>query len=85
MRREMLANREQYLPPLACADLGALHTGVLLVSGARSAPLFHAITNELARCLQNDSTVTVPGADHAMHASNPAYYNQVVLRYLATH
>ena len=85
MRREMLANREQYMPPLACADLGALHTGVLLVSGARSAPLFHAITNELARCLQNDSTVTVPGADHAMHASNPAYYNQVVLRYLATH
>jgi len=85
MRHEMLANREQYLPPLTCPDLGKLHTGVLLVSGDRSAPVFHAITAELARCLRNDSSVTVPGADHAMHASNPSYYNQVVLRYLATH
>lgn len=85
LRREMLANREQYMPPLGCSDLGALHTGVLLVSGDRSAPVFHAITAELARCLQNDSSVTIPNAGHAMHASNPAYYNQVVLRYLATH
>jgi pimeloyl-ACP methyl ester carboxylesterase len=85
MRREMLANREQYMPPLACASLGALHTGVLLVSGDRSRALFRAITSELARCLQNDSTATVPNADHAMHAANPTYYNQVVLRYLATH
>jgi pimeloyl-ACP methyl ester carboxylesterase len=85
LRREMLANREQYTPPLACADLGALHTGVLLVSGDRSAPVFHAITTELARCLRNDSSATIPNADHAMHASNPAYYNLVVLRYLATH
>jgi len=59
LRREMLANREQYLPSLRCADLGALHTGVLLVSGDRSGPLFHAISSELARCLQNDSTATV--------------------------
>jgi len=85
LRREMLANREQYMPPLACADLGALHTGVLLVSGDRSPPVFHAITAELARCLQNDSSATIPNAGHAMHASNPAYYNQVVLRYLSTH
>jgi pimeloyl-ACP methyl ester carboxylesterase len=85
LRREMLANREQYMPPLSCADLGALHTGVLLLNGDRSPPVFHAITAELARCLQNDSTATVPGAGHAMHTSNPSYYNQVVLRYLATH
>jgi pimeloyl-ACP methyl ester carboxylesterase len=85
LRHEMLANREQYMAPLNCRDLGALHTGVLLVSGDRSPPVFHAINAELARCLQNDSTVTIPGAGHAMHASNPAYYNQVILRYLATH
>ena len=85
LRHEMLANREQYMAPLTCRDLGALHTGVLLVSGDRSAPVFHAINAELARCLQNDSTVTIPNAGHAMQSSNPAYYNQVVLRYLAMH
>ncbi len=85
LRHEMLANREEYMPPVPCADLGRLHTGVLLLSGDRSAPVFRAITAELARCLQNDSTATIPGADHALNAANPAYYNQVVLRYLATH
>ncbi len=85
MRREMLANRAQYMPALKCADLGRLHTPVLLLSAERSTRLFHAITDELARCLRNDTTATIPGAGHAMHAANPAYYNQVVLRYLATH
>lgn len=85
LRREMLANREQYMPPLACADLGRMHTGVLLVTGDRSARMFHAITDELARCLTNDSTVTVPGAGHAMYADNWVYFTQTVLRYVATH
>jgi len=85
MRREMLASREQYLPPLACADLGRLHTPVLLLTAARSARRLHVITDELARCLRGDTTVLVPNADHAMHRTNPAYYNQVVLRYLVTH
>ncbi|HEV8305141.1 MAG TPA: alpha/beta hydrolase [Gemmatimonadales bacterium] len=85
MRREMLANREEYMPPLPCADLGRLHTPVLLLSADRSARLFHAITDELARCLRSDSTATIPGAGHAMQAANPASYNRTVLRYLATH
>jgi len=85
LRQEMQANRVQYMPPLACDDLGRLHTGVLLVNGDRSPAVFHAITAELARCLQNDSTATIPGSGHLVHASNPSFYNQVVLRYLATH
>ncbi|HEV8401330.1 MAG TPA: alpha/beta hydrolase [Gemmatimonadales bacterium] len=85
MRREMAASRDQYMPPLTCADLGALHTGVLLVRGDRSPPVFQAITTELARCLQNDSTATVPSAGHWMNRSNPSYYNQLVLRYIANH
>lgn len=84
MRREMLANREQYMPPLPCADLGRLHTPVLLLSAERSARMYHLITDELARCMISDTLITVPGG-HAMHATNPAYYNQVVLRYLVTH
>jgi len=84
MRHEMLANRDLYMPPLTCADLGRLHTPVLLLSAERSARMFHLITDELARCMINDTLITVPGG-HAMHAANPPYYNQVVLRYLVTH
>lgn len=85
LRREMEANRTQYMPPVLCADLGTLHTGVLIVSGDRSPAVFRAINAELARCLQNDSSATVPGAGHWMNRSNPSYYNQLVLRYIANH
>ena len=85
MRREMLASREQYFPPLPCADLGRLHTPVLLLSAAGSARRLHIITEELGRCLRNDTTIAVRNADHLMHSTNAPYYNQVVLRFLATH
>jgi len=85
MRREMLASREQHYPPVACSHLEQLHTPVLLLTAARSPRQLHMITDELARCLRTDTTVTIPNADHDMHTTNPSYYNQVVLRYLATH
>jgi len=85
LRREMLAERGEYLPPVTCAELGRITTPVLLVRGERSPRMFQLISDELARCLQNDTTVVIPGAGHPPHASNPAYYNLVVLRYLASH
>ncbi|MDP3910834.1 MAG: alpha/beta hydrolase [Gemmatimonadales bacterium] len=83
MRLEMLANREQYLPPVSCADLGRLSVPVLIVRGQRSGPFFQLISDELARCLRNDSTVSIPGAAHGMHAENPRYFNAILRRYLA--
>lgn len=85
MRREMLANRRDYWPPISCAELGRVTTPVLLVKGDRSPPVFQRITDEMARCLQSDSMVVIPNAEHPPHSSNAAYYNLVVLRYLATH
>jgi len=85
MRREMLANRRDYSPPISCAELGRVMTPVLLVRGDRSPPVFQHITDELARCLQNDTTVIIPGAGHPPHAGNPSYYNQVVARFIMTH
>jgi pimeloyl-ACP methyl ester carboxylesterase len=85
MRREMLANRRDYWPPISCAELGRVTTPVLLVTGDRSPAVFQHITDELARCLQNDTTVIIPRAGHPPHAGNPSYYNQVVLRFIMTH
>jgi non-heme chloroperoxidase len=85
MRREMLADRRLYLPPLDCAALGRLAMPILLIQGERSARMFHVITTELARCLQSDTLITIPAAGHAINATNPAAYNQTVLQYLATH
>lgn len=85
MRREMLADPQQYLPDLACAELGRLAMPVLLLRAERSPRMFHVIVEELARCLNTETVSVVPGAGHAMHAANPSYYNQVVLQYLASH
>ena len=85
LRREMLAERGDYLPPVTCADLGRITTPVLLVRGERSPRMFQLIMDELARCLQNDTTVIISGAGHPPHTSNAAYFNLVVLRYLASH
>ena len=84
-QHEMLANREQYLPTVSCADLGRVATPTLLLRGESSPRAFQLITDELARCMQSDTTVTIPGSGHPVHSGNPAYYNQVVLRYLAVH
>ena len=81
----MLASREQYFPVVTCAELGSMHTSVLLLSGARTSPMFQAITNELARCLSNDTTAVIPSAGHTMQRDQPPYYNAVVLRFLAAH
>lgn len=85
MRLEMLAHREQYLPPITCAELRRVATPVLIVRGEQSPKLFQLISDELARCLRSDTTVTIPRAGHEMHLANPLYYNRVVLRFLATH
>jgi pimeloyl-ACP methyl ester carboxylesterase len=84
MRREMLADRQLYLPPLDCAALGRLAMPVLLVQGERSARMFHVITTELAHCLQSDTVITIPAAGHAINTTNPAIYNQTVLQFLGT-
>ncbi len=85
LRREMLAERADYYPSITCAELSRITTPVLLVRGEKSPRMFQLISDELARCLQNDTTVVIPGAGHPPSATNPAYYNLVVLRYLASH
>lgn len=85
MRQELLANREQYYPTVTCAELGRVTTPVLLVRGAQSPRLFQIISDELARCFRNDTTVIVPAASHPPHLGNPVFYNQAVARFLASH
>ena len=85
MRREMLAERQDYYPTVSCAELGRITTPVLIVRGERSPRMLQLISDELARCLRSDTTVIIPGAGHPPHAGNPSYYNQVVARFIMTH
>ena len=85
LRRELLTERPDYLPPVTCNELSHIMTPVLIVRGENSPRAFQVISDELARCLQSDTTVVIPGAGHPPYAGNPAYFNQVVARFLVTH
>ena len=85
MRHEMLAERSAYYPTVSCAELGRITTPVLIVRGERSPRMFQLISDELARCLQSDTTVVLPGAAHPPQAGNFNYFNQVVARFIMTH
>ena len=83
LRLELRADPDAYTPPLSCDALGRIPNPVLLVTGQRTHPMFRVILAELERCLTSEETVTVPAAGHATHADQPAWYNAVVLRFLA--
>jgi non-heme chloroperoxidase len=70
---------------LGRAALGRLAMPAALLQGERSPRMFRVITDELARCLQSDTVITIRAAGHLMHATNPAFYNETVRHYIATH
>jgi pimeloyl-ACP methyl ester carboxylesterase len=85
LRRELFADRREYQPVPDCARLGRLPTPVLLLQGERSPRMYRLINDELARCLQSDTTITIPAAGHLIQSTNPAYFNAIVLHYLQSH
>ena len=82
LRLETLADPAEYMPALACNDVGGIRSSVLLVTGERSPRMFHVIDEELARCLPAEEAVTVPGAGHGVNGDNPGFYNGAVLQFL---
>ena len=72
-------------PPLSCDDLKKISTPVLLVSGEKTALLFHAIMEELNKCLVNKERAIVPGATHGLEIENPYDFNKIVLAFIDKH
>jgi pimeloyl-ACP methyl ester carboxylesterase len=72
-------------PPISCDDLKKINTQVLLLSGEKSALLFHVITEELNKCLPNKEKAIVPGATHGLETENPYDFNKIVLAFIDKH
>ncbi|AMY08635.1 putative hydrolase [Luteitalea pratensis] len=83
MRLEMLTDSSIAMTPLACEALAKLSRPVLLISGDRSVPMFHVVTRELEQCLEGETHVMLPDADHGLHGRNPAFYLESVKVFLA--
>jgi pimeloyl-ACP methyl ester carboxylesterase len=82
LRLELLAGPDEYMPSIPDDQIHSALVPVLLLNGQRSPRMFSLITDELERLLPDTYRVLIPGAGHAMHASNPGYYNGVVREFL---
>jgi non-heme chloroperoxidase len=69
-------------PPFGCADARRVVAPVRLVTGGSSPAFFKAINERLAECLPSVETVIVPGAAHAVHAQQPARFNELLVEFL---
>ena len=85
LRVELSAPPDVRMPALECRDVSGIRSSVLLVTGQRSPRRFHVIEDELERCLRTAEVVTVPGADHQVPSTNPRFFNEAVLSFLARH
>ena len=91
-RRQMLdenaaAEIAQFLgagfPPLRAEDVRNVRVPVLLVTGARSAPLLRAtLTDELHRLLPHAERARIAEASHMMHEDDPSAFNVALAAFL---
>ncbi len=83
LRLELSSGPDEYMPVLSDEQIHGAQIPVLLLNGQKSPRMFSLITDELERHLPDTYRVVVPGAGHAIHIGNPAFYNEVVLEFLA--
>jgi non-heme chloroperoxidase len=77
------ATSPNYFSPFSCEDVQKITMPTLLLTGEHSKRMFHLITEEIARCLFSSEQSVIPAASHIINASNPALYNEVVLKFLS--
>ena len=80
-----LALSKNPLFPITCEDVRKIKTPVLLMKGDRSPLLFHAIMNELDRCLINKELAVLPNSSHGLENDNPVEFNKIVLGFIDKH
>lgn len=70
------------LPPFSQHDARGIQVPALLVTGERSAPVLHKITDRLERALPQAERVDIQRASHLMFEDRPEEFNRVVLAFL---
>jgi pimeloyl-ACP methyl ester carboxylesterase len=71
--------------PLDARKLQDVSVPALLLTGEKSIPLFHRLTDRLQELLPRAERFEIPGASHMMHEDNARAYNRAVLSFLETH
>jgi pimeloyl-ACP methyl ester carboxylesterase len=81
---ELTSDFDQYMPSISLEELHAVRVPTLLLSGGTSPRLFHLITGMLHPAIPGAGLVTISAADHSIHTSAPAVYNETVWEFIMT-
>jgi pimeloyl-ACP methyl ester carboxylesterase len=76
---------ENPFPPLSCDDLEKFKTPTLLIKGDRSPEFLTAITDELAKCINNSELKLLSNSSHGLEYENPEEFNKIVLEFISKH
>ncbi len=68
---------------VGCVDIGRFNIPVLLMEGERSPQWLKAIRQTFQKCLPSARWVTVPKGTHQMNHTNPAAFNELLIKYLS--
>lgn len=80
---ELRTPADVYFPSLSRDAVAGVNVQILLLTGARSPTMFHAVTDRLTACQPAAEHAEIPDASHAMHGANPVAYNRTVMDFLA--
>lgn len=74
---------ENPYPPLACQDVNKLTKPTLFIKGERSPKVLTVITDELAKCIDNNEVKVLTNASHGLEYENPEDFNKIVLEFIS--
>lgn len=72
-------------PPFDETDARSVKLPTLLVTGERSAPVFHRITDRLEKLMPSVQRTDIRNASHLMYEDDPDAFNGAVLAFLERH
>jgi len=70
------------MPPFGDQDARSIDIPTLLITGEKSAPVLHRITDKLEKLIPETERVDIDHASHLMFRDNPDAFNAAVLRFL---
>lgn len=72
-------------PPISDSDARGLDVPTLLVTGEKSNPVHHRITDRLERLLSDVERIDLRDASHLMYADQPEAFNRAALGFVRQH
>jgi pimeloyl-ACP methyl ester carboxylesterase len=83
LRLELTSDFDAYMPPISLDQISTLAAPTLFLTGEKSPPLFHLIIDSLHAALPGSQVKRIPGADHSIHTSASAGYNEAAWAFIS--